>query len=1376
MIHLRFSIVAVIGALGLVALLILPLAYSAQAQTTDTLISGLTLSGDQQGSLNLNLNLANSASSNYWVFWAEAGEDFSSFEEERDSAYPTSTSYTVTELEDAAEDKARTRAWYSDSYGGLQGLGPWSEEARLVAAVQESASGQNSEGVTTKTPKNQSDQEVGPRQNLVGPTVSIAGAEGVTLVGGVNQINGAAFDVTITFSEAVGDTFDYTDITLTNAQPLASSDLITSTSGLVYTATISPAAGFNGVVTGQVQSGVAQNSSNQGNRASNVFSATVTLQSACITGGAVSASAPEELAVDCATLLGLHDNLVGSATLSPAWSVQTDIDSWAGITVDDNRVVSIWLERLVLNGSIPSALRNLTKLQRLNLGENRLTGSIPSQLGSLTELTHLALDHNQLTDSIPSQLGGLAKLEELVLNYNQLSGSIPTTLGGLSALEVLELSSNQFNAQIPSELSQLTSLRNLELNNAKLTGPILELNVMTSLEYVDLAKNQLTGTISSLANLTGLKRLHLNENQLSGSVPNIADLPLLESFIVSDNQFTGQLPATVNHLSELRLIVATGNMLNGSIPDFSNLPELNLVQLDRNQFTGSIAPLSNLPKLENYYVHGNMLSGSIPIASNLPNLTDFRVHCNRFSGSIPDALSSITTLSRVLLFDNQLTGEIPDLSALENLDWLWLNHNHLEGDFTHTTAIAAKLPSSVWLTLNGNLFEGVDRDTGTIDNTLPDGVSWNVTRKDPCNPRASFDAATYSATEGSEVTVTVDLEVASGESVTIPITVTHNDGAIPADYSGLPSSVTFSSGEVSKQFTVSVTDDHDNDDGESLTLRFGMLPAGVNAGSPTTTTLNLVDNDLTTVSFGAASYTAIEGGSVVTVTVELSDELGQPLTIPITRTNQGGASDSDYSGVPSSLTFNSGDTEKSFTFSATQDTDIDDGESVKLAFGTLPTGVSAGTNSEATVAITDDDLPTVSVSYEQSSYTVSENNNVTIKVTLSADPERTVTIPITRTNQGGASDSDYSGVPSSLTFNSGDTEKSFTFSATQDTDNDDGESVKLAFGTLPTGVSAGTNSEATVNITDDDLPTVSVSYEQSSYTVGEGSSVTVKVTLSADPERMVTIPITRTNQGGASDSDYSGVPNSLTFNSGDTENSFTFSATQDTDNDDGESVKLAFGTLPTGVSAGTNREATVNITDDDLPTVSVSYGAAAYISVEGGSGATVTVELDIDPERTVTVPISVTHNGGASDSDYSGVPDSVTFNSGDTEKSFTVTATDDNENDDRESLTLRFGTLPAGVSAGSPALSMVSLQDNDIPAVTVSYEQSSYTVSENSSVTVKVTLNADPERTVTIPDHEDQPGWSVQCRLLRRAEQSDLQQRRHRKILYLQCHPGHGQR
>ena len=415
-----------------------------------------------------------------------------------------------------------------------------------------------------------------------------------------------------------------------------------------------------------------------------------------------------------------------------------------------------------------------------------------------------------------------------------------------------------------------------------------------------------------------------------------------------------------------------------------------------------------------------------------------------------------------------------------------------------------------------------------------------------------------------------------------------------------------------------------------------------------------------------------------------------------------------------------------------------------LSFGAmLPDGVSAGTPATSAVSITDDDVPSVTVSFGAASYTVAEGSSRTVTVTLDADSERTVVIPIEAANQGGATTTDYSGVPQNVTFDSGDTSKSFTFMATEDSINDDGESVLLAFGALPGGVSAGTPNQATVSITDDDVPSVTVSFGSDAYTVAEGGTQQVTLTLSADPERTVVIPIEAANQGGATTADYSGVPQNVTFDSGDTSKSFTFTAEADAIDDDGESVLLAFGALPGGVSAGTPNQATVSITDDDVPSVTVSFGSDAYTVAEGGTQQ-VTVTLSADPEHTVVIPIEAANQGGASGSDYSGVPQSVTFDSGDTSKTFTVTAAHDTVDDDGESVLLSFGaTLPDGVSAGTPATSAVTITDDDVPAVTVSFGAASYTVAEGSSRTVTVTLDADPKRTVVIPIEAANEGWAT---------------------------------
>ena len=115
-------------------------------------------------------------------------------------------------------------------------------------------------------------------------------------------------------------------------------------------------------------------------------------------------------------------------------------------------------------------------------------------------------------------------------------------------------------------------------------------------------------------------------------------------------------------------------------------------------------------------------------------------------------------------------------------------------------------------------------------------------------------------------------------------------------------------------------------------------------------------------------------------------------------------------------------------------------------------------------------------------------------------------------------------------------------------------------------------------------PAVSVSFDQATYTVGEGDSVAVTVVLDTDPQRTVSIPIVATNQGDASDADRSGIPSEVTFNAGETRQAITIMATDDEADDDGESVLLSFGaSLPHRVSEGNVSETTVSIADNDEP-------------------------------------------------------------------------------------------------------------------------------------------------------------------------------------------------
>ena len=111
-----------------------------------------------------------------------------------------------------------------------------------------------------------------------------------------------------------------------------------------------------------------------------------------------------------------------------------------------------------------------------------------------------------------------------------------------------------------------------------------------------------------------------------------------------------------------------------------------------------------------------------------------------------------------------------------------------------------------------------------------------------------------------------------------------------------------------------------------------------------------------TVSFGAAAYTAAEGGEAATVTVNLIPAPGRPVSIPLLSVGATGATASDYT-APGSVAFAATETAQTFTVTAVDDDDDDDGETVALEFDTslLPSGMTVGNPATATVTLDDDD-------------------------------------------------------------------------------------------------------------------------------------------------------------------------------------------------------------------------------------------------------------------------------------------------------------------------------------------------------------------------------------------------------------------------------------
>ncbi|CAD5314472.1 unnamed protein product [Arabidopsis thaliana] len=100
-----------------------------------------------------------------------------------------------------------------------------------------------------------------------------------------------------------------------------------------------------------------------------------------------------------------------------------------------------------LNGTIPDNIQNLEDLIELQLGQNQLRGRIPVMPRKLQ--ISLNLSYNLFEGSIPTTLSELDRLEVLDLSNNNFSGEIPNFLSRLMSLTQLILSNNQLTGNIP---------------------------------------------------------------------------------------------------------------------------------------------------------------------------------------------------------------------------------------------------------------------------------------------------------------------------------------------------------------------------------------------------------------------------------------------------------------------------------------------------------------------------------------------------------------------------------------------------------------------------------------------------------------------------------------------------------------------------------------------------------------------------------------------------------------------------------------------------------------------------------------------------------------------------------------------------------------
>ncbi|KAJ9678774.1 hypothetical protein PVL29_020848 [Vitis rotundifolia] len=351
-------------------------------------------------------------------------------------------------------------------------------------------------------------------------------------------------------------------------------------------------------------------------------------------------------------------------------------------------------------------LKDLKKLEMLNIGQNYFNNSIFPSVGALTSLRVLILRENKLEGSyLDKDLANLTNLEVLDLGQSRSmkmkdsgSGKFPK----LEKLKTLMLDSNELENHSLQSLRALTSLKNLSLADNELSEwfpfngkyPLTKLDTLQNLQILDLRRNEFNTTkMMNVCIVKNWRELIVNY-----------DIGYLVSLKKSH-------PKKLLDLSNYRFV---SNIF--SLVPFNNLEVLDL---SSNHFTGRIPPyIWNLTSLQALSLADNQLTGPLPVEGfcKLKNLRELDLSGNSLDGMLPPCLSNMRSLKLLDLSLNQFTGKIPSslISNLTSLVYLDLAYNRLEGLLAFITFSNHSKLEVVVLSSDSDIFEVETESTSWV--------------------------------------------------------------------------------------------------------------------------------------------------------------------------------------------------------------------------------------------------------------------------------------------------------------------------------------------------------------------------------------------------------------------------------------------------------------------------------------------------------------------------------------------------------------------------------------------------------------------------------------------------------------------------------------
>lgn len=583
-------------------------------------------------------------------------------------------------------------------------------------------------------------------------------------------------------------------------------------------------------------------------------------------------------------------------------------------------------------------------------------------------------------------------------------------------------------------------------------------------------------------------------------------------------------------------------------------------------------------------------------------------------------------------------------------------------------------------------------------------------------------------------TITQNIPTAFNTTITLATSGSATDGT---DYEDAATNTALNAqvlsiapGNTTATLQVNPLDDALVEGNETLVLDISATNA-TEAGGNQQQTVTIIDNEQLVTASVAVTLTPKEDSVDGTFKITLSSTLSEDLTIPYSIGGGSTASDpDDYSLFPAgSVSITAGDTQASVTIFTVSDNILEEDETIILTLGTpipanpLPPGITVSApapGNTATANIIDND-GTVRVNIIASAQAAEDNVNGQFRVYINKVLQVPLLVNLAHT--GTATDGiDMDNMPTSVTIPAGDQETFLDVVVHPDALAEGNETVIYTLGALipqgsvPAGASFanGTNTTATVTISDNDIDGVSLSKTTSSVTEG-GATDNYTVVLNSEPVADVTIALTPDN------GEASVVPSSLTFTAANwnTPQTVTVTATDDTVADGTTNTILSHTATSTDPVYNGIAILDHNVTILDNDAMVTLFIAATSDAMEPATPGLFTISLDhaLTQDLNINLILTGTATNGV---DMNPMPVLASITAGNTSTTVPVNVLDDNALEGNETIAYTLGNsaasapLPAGVTVTNSATensATVTLVDDE--GLAVEFADATYAQTES---------------------------------------------------------------